>query len=121
MKKFILFSLISLTPSFVFAQASSPVCSIGTNFKDLVNYISCLIEGSVIPFIFGLAVVAFVWGVVKFLMSAEDETQKSQGKQFMLWGIIALAVMVSIWGLVKLLTNTFGVKYVIPQVQNKSQ
>jgi len=77
-------------------------------FKGLVGYVTCIIGKSIIPLIFALAIAAFVWGVVNFfIIGADEEAKRSQGKQFMIWGIIALAVMLSVWGLVKILGDTF--------------
>jgi hypothetical protein len=66
----------------------------------------------------------FVWGVVKFFfINADEEAKRAQGKQYMIWGIIALAVMLSIWGLVSILGATFGIKTnsVLPQVTPPTQ
>ena len=52
-----------------------------------------------------------------FIFESDEEAKREQGKQFMLWGIVALAVMLSVWGLVHLLGNTFGIEYVIPKVK----
>ncbi len=87
-------------------------------FKDLVNYTVCIISSAIIPFIFSLAFVMFLWGMTQFLMNSEEEAKREKGRQFMIWGIIALTVMVSVWGLVKVLGGTFNVPYVIPKVQN---
>jgi len=77
--------------------------------SDYLNYVTCIIGSSVIPFIFAVAVVMFIWGVVKyFIINADEEKKRAEGKQFMLWGIIALAVMISVWGLVNILGTTFG-------------
>ena len=94
-------------------------CVLGNNpkFADLVYYVACMISSSVIPLIFALAVVVFIWGVVQYLMGAEEEDKRAKGRQFMIWGIIALTVMVSVWGLVQIVGNTFGVPYIIPKVQ----
>lgn len=97
-------------------------CSIDDNSKlqDVLCYITKIINGSVIPLIFAVATVFFVWGAVKFfLINAGEEAQREQGRQFMIWGIIALAVMLSVWGLVAMLGSTFGIKNssVLPQVQ----
>jgi hypothetical protein len=93
-------------------------CSMGTNLGGFLNYITCLINSSVIPLIFALATATFVWGVVQFfLLNAGEESKRQQGKQFMLWGIIALAVMLSVWGLVGILKATFGITgSFLPQV-----
>lgn len=82
----------------------------------LLNYIACTIGSSIIPLIFALAMATFIWGVVQYVINNDDESKKTKGKQFMIWGIIGLAVMVSVWGLVGILGNTFGIKTVIPQL-----
>lgn len=96
-------------------------CQLATNpkFQNLLVYVSCIINSSVIPLIFALAVAMFVWGVVQFVINSSEEAKKEKGKQFMVWGIIALTVMVCVWGLVAILGNTFGVNTgFIPQVKS---
>jgi hypothetical protein len=96
-----------------------PSLSGTSQFQDLLGYITCLINNSIIPLIFALAVAMLIWGTVKFfIIDADEEAKREEGKQFIIWGIIALAAMLSIWGLVTVLSNTFGVNsHVIPQVQ----
>ena len=55
------------------------------------------------------AVVLFLFGVVKYIASGEDETKRKEAKSYIVYGIIGLFVMVSVWGLVGILTGTFGV------------
>lgn len=86
------------------------------NVADLVKYVVCFLQGFIIPFIFALSICVFIYGMVKFI-GTEESSEREQGKQFMLWGIIALAVMFSVWGIVAILRNTFGVTgNVIPQL-----
>ena len=87
-------------------------------FQDILNYATCIIGRSVIPFIFAIAMVSFIWGAVKFfIIESDEEAKRAQGKQFMLWGIIALAVMVSVWGLVRILGATVDINTtVLPSV-----
>jgi len=93
-------------------------------FSDYLDYFTCIIGSSVIPFIFALAVVMFIWGIVKyFILNADEEKKRAEGKQFMIWGIIALAVMLSVWGLVGILKTTFGINTgssVLPTVKPPS-
>jgi hypothetical protein len=100
---------------------SSSSCSLanGPKLSDLLDYFTCVIGKSVIPFLFALAVLMFIWGAIKFfIINSDEEAKREQGKQFMIWGIIALAVMVSVWGLVNILGTTFGVRTnVLPTVQ----
>lgn len=90
----------------------------GVTFQVFSSFIVCNINKGVIPLIFALALMMFVWGVVQYVINSSEEAKKEKGRQFMIWGIIALAVMVSVWGLVRILGNTFGIDYVIPQVKS---
>jgi hypothetical protein len=81
-----------------------------SKFADVIGYFTCLIDKTIIPFIFAIAMVFFIWGAVNFfIINANEESKRAQGRQFMLWAVIALAVMISVWGLVKILALTFGI------------
>lgn len=85
-----------------------------TTFAELVDqvFISGIIR-PIAPFLVGLAVVVFIYGVILFMFSAGGE-KKEEAKQYMFWGIVGIFVMVSIWGLVAILQGTF-------QLQNNPQ
>ena len=87
------------------------MCELATNtIGALFNLVTCNISKFVIPLIFALALAAFIWGVMQFfILNPDEEAKREEGKQFILWGIVALAVMLSVWGLVKILGNTFGI------------
>lgn len=103
----------------VTTSTASSACSMGTKLQGLLDYVVCIIGKSVVPFIFALAIIMFIWGTIKFLIiDVNEEKKREQGKQFMLWGIIALAVMISIWGLVQILGDTFNIDTTfLPRVQ----
>ncbi|HAS80462.1 TPA: hypothetical protein DD445_01120 [Candidatus Nomurabacteria bacterium] len=86
-------------------------------FQDLLSYVGCIISKSVIPLIFSLAIVIFIWGVVQYVINTEEEAKREKGKEFMIWGILALTVMVSVWGLVRIVGDTFNIEYVVPQLK----
>jgi uncharacterized membrane protein YidH (DUF202 family) len=79
-----------------------------------LGYISNFIDDAkgildqLVVFLIALAIVWFIWNVIKYAMSTEEDG-KDKAKSQMIWGIIAIAVIVSIWGLVGLLQNIFGV------------
>lgn len=121
-----IFALLALTilfsANFAAAQVTGgtapSVCPGNTNdIRGILNFFRCLITDSVIPLLVTLAIVYFIYGVLKYIMNADDSTQREEGRKFMVWGIVALFVIVSIWGLVKLLAGTFGFNFVIPQLQ----
>lgn len=111
------------TPTTQGLQYTGSYCS-GFTFKvetgastlgGIFKFITCMIEVSFIPMLFAIAVFVFIYGVVKFI-GTEESAEKEDGRQFMIWGIVALAVMFSVWGLVKMLGNSFGVSNIIPQL-----
>ena len=67
-----------------------------------------MIVGRLIPILVAFSLITFIWGLIRFLLSDDEEKRKS-GKQIMLWGIIALFVIVSIWGIVQYIASVFGV------------
>lgn len=56
----------------------------------------------------GLAVILFLWGVLKYIM-AGSEGEVKEAVQMILWGLVAIFVMLSVWGLVRVLSGTIGV------------
>ncbi len=77
---------------------------------------SCTLIKAVVPFLFTIATAAFIWGIIQYFLYPENEEKRKAGKSYMIWGIIALFVMISMWGLVGVLSNTFGVKTLLPQL-----
>lgn len=87
-----------------------PVLALAAEFK--ADYVTSLLNGgltivrNLLIFLVSLAVVWFIWNVVKYSMSNEDDG-KTKAKDQMIHGIIAIAVIVSVWGLVTLLQSAF--------------
>ncbi len=107
----------TLAPLVVGGEATCTITS-SSKLQDVLCYVRSIINDSVIPFMFAVATVFFIWGAVKFfILNADEEAQRDQGRQFMIWGIVAIAVMLSVWGLVGILTSTFGIDgSVLPKV-----
>ncbi len=63
-----------------------------------------------IGLIIGVALVGFLWGIVKFLFNSTNESAKKEGKAFMLYGIITLFIMTSFWGFVHLLRGSMTIE-----------
>ncbi len=78
----------------------------GETVQTLFDKISALILNPIINFLFVLATLVFLWGVIQYVIAA-DNTSKTEGaKKQMLWGIIGLAVMASAWSIVHILEAT---------------
>ena len=90
--------------------------SVLTNIGGILDFASCLLVQSVVPLLFALAIVAFIWGIIQMFLDPNNEEQRKKGKEYMIWGLIALFVMLSIWGLVNVIGNTFGINTFIPRL-----
>jgi hypothetical protein len=104
MKKLLRFSILTsvfLTPTLLFA-------AVGTDgISGLITDVSDII-GKLIPLVIGIAVLVFLWGVLRYVVAKDEDAQK-EARGVMLYGIIALFVMVSVWGFVNILGDSiFG-------------
>ncbi len=77
---------------------------------DLMELMTFAIDGvaKIIPILVSLAVLMFFWGLVKFIAHADEPDAIKEGKNVMIWGMIALFVMVSLWALVGYLQESLG-------------
>jgi len=97
--KKIFISLVTFFPIFVLAS--------GDSLNTVIVNIARLIQDGVIPVVIGLALLTFLWGVMKYGTSRDEATRK-ESIAVITNGIIVLFVMVSVWGLVWLFANFFG-------------
>ncbi len=83
---------------------------------DLIEIFEYLIEivAMLIPILVGFAIVAFFWGIVKFIAHADDERAIAEGKLFIVWGLVGLFVLVSFWALIGYIQETIGVEEALP-------
>jgi len=65
----------------------------------------------VVPVIFALAFLVFIYGIVKyfFINNGGDEGKIAEGRQFAMWGILGMVLLFSVWGFVNLLLSTLGI------------
>lgn len=90
-----------MIPSVTFAQElSGPLANTLNQIAALVN--------NLVPLLLAIAVLLFLWGLVKFIANIGDETARAAGKSLMIWGMIALFVMVSFWGIIGYVQESLG-------------
>ena len=75
--------------------------------QSLLAGITSVVVG-VIPMLISIAVLVFFWGLVRFINSANDPTAVEEGKQLMIWGMMAIFVMVALWGIIGFLQGELG-------------
>jgi hypothetical protein len=80
----------------------------GGDLTFLINSGTSLIVQVLIPLAFALTLLYFFWGVAKYIKSIGSE--KDEGKQIMVWGIIALFIASSIWGILAFIQDELGIE-----------
>ncbi len=84
---------------------------------DILIWLKCVIGAAIIPLLFTISFLLFLWGMVRYIRGSDDVKQREENKKFIYWGIIGLTVMVSVWGIVKIVNSTFGFGNTVPELQ----
>ena len=59
-----------------------------------------------IEILFIVATLAFLWGVIQYVLASGEEKKLAEGKKYIIYGLIGLFVMLSMWGIVTAVKNT---------------
>ena len=89
--------------------AVSPAVSNNAAFNALLAKVISLIVVPIVWVVLTFSVLVFMWGLVQFVMYADDPKARSTGWNHILWGIIGFAIILCAYGIVRLITNTLGV------------
>jgi hypothetical protein len=90
-----------------FFGASATPGSGGGSSDDLTGIINNIIViiARLIPIVIGIGLLAFIWGIIKYVLS-EGASKKKDSVYVMIYGVVAMFVMISVWGLVTLIQNS---------------
>jgi hypothetical protein len=100
MKKIISFGLVFGSTPFLVLAANSTFESI---IQTLIRYLNYLV-----PALITIAVVYFIWGVITFMTSSDEEAKK-MGRTKIINGLIGLFVIVAFWGIIGLVRRSFDI------------
>lgn len=79
------------------------------NFQALITESRGLVNYS-IKLMLAAALLVFLWGLAKFVFKlGGGEAKVEEGRNMMVWGLIALFVMASVWGLVKFIAGNLNI------------
>ncbi len=87
-----------------------PQVSFAADVANLQALIAMLIGlgNQIIPLFFLLALLAFFWGVIKYIYKGGSNPQEmASARSYMIYSIVGIAVMMSVWGLALFLKNSF--------------
>ena len=103
-KNTFLIASMLMMPVLTFAQFDGND-DIGTFIAKIIYFIN----KTLVPFVFAVALLLFVYGVYLFFFYGRSEEEaRKKGRDYMMWAVIAFVVMVSVWGIVNLLADGFG-------------
>lgn len=94
---------VVVSPLFVFAQVEA-----FQTLKSIVQIVGQIVAIA-IPIMFALGILAFFYGLVKYIFGAGSEEQKVTGKNIMIWALVALFVMASVYGIIALAQRSLGI------------
>jgi len=100
MKKYLLTAVVMSLPFVVAAQSEL------SKVKNIVGAVGEIV-GLLIPIVFALALLYFFWGLGKYILASGEG--KEEGKNIMIWGVVALFVMASVWGIVRFIQQAFDI------------
>lgn len=87
------------------AQSSSGGADAARQF---VGKINDAILFPLIALMIGVAMIVFLYGAFKYVMNADNDTERQTGARHMLWGVIGFLVMVSAMAILEIAANTFN-------------
>ena len=110
MKKLFTLPLFLLTPIVALAQplrpiflqnpvAATPLGGLILKLLDLLSLVTIIVGA--------LALIWFFWGIIQYVLKADNEDKQTQARGYMIYAVIGMFVMFSIWGIVNLVRNTF--------------
>lgn len=88
--------------------AATPLIARAVTFRQIVDgSIVPFIDKGVIPLLYALAFLFFIYGIFRFFFSASEEAREA-GKKHAFWGVIGLVVLFGVWGIIKLMLSVIG-------------
>ena len=72
----------------------------------LLEKIKTAIVDPIIYFLFALALVYFLYGVLELIRNSGNEEARKTGQQHVLWGVIGMFIMISFYGIMHVICNT---------------
>lgn len=70
-----------------------------------ISNIKLMILNPIIGFMFAVAVVMFVYGIVEYIWGAENKDKIEDGKRHMVWGVIGMFAMLVVYGILNVLSD----------------
>ncbi len=85
-----------------------PIAEAATSVATLMKSINKVVINPLILFLFAVAMVYFLYGLVQYFLSPDNEEVRKTSKSHMIWGVVGLFIMVAVFGIERLILGTVG-------------
>ncbi len=86
-------------------MSAAAIAAVNTLVNNVIKFIlTPLIYG-----MFGIAALAFVWGVNNFVGASDNAEARSKGASQMFWGVLGMAIMIAAVALKNLIQGTVSI------------
>ena len=107
-----MFKKISLASGLVYALpvlvlAQGELVELGGFIDNIISFINDVL----VPLVFAIAFLVFIWGVFNyFVFGGDNEEKRAEGRKLMMYAIIGFVLMVSVWGIVNIVAGGLGLQ-----------
>jgi hypothetical protein len=79
-------------------------------FADFIRDTILPLVNSLTVLLASVALLSFFYGLMRFILNVGNTGEKAvkEGKDLMVWGLVALFVMVSVWGILRFFYSDLG-------------
>lgn len=98
-----LLMLLLVIPTLASAQFTLASATFQSFIMEIVSYID-LIN----PILIMTSLLVFGWGLSKVIMNSSNATEVKNGREYMIWGIIALFCLMAVYGIISFIQGEFG-------------
>ena len=100
-----IFTTLFVLPMVASAQQLTPLYNLLSSVMGLARF--------AVPLLITLALIAFFWGLVVYIFKGAKGA--AEGKNVMVWALVALFVMVSVWGIISMAQSALGITDNVPE------
>lgn len=72
----------------------------------IIQKVNDAILQPIIVLLFALAIGYFLFGLVKFILNQDNDTERGEGKTHMVFGIIGIAIMAGVYGIIGVIQSS---------------
>ena len=90
------------------AAVAMPLAASAAGIDTFIGNVKNTITTVVIPFLFVVATLIFIYAIILFIGKSGDEAEQKKAKGLILYTVIGLAAIISLWALVGFITQYVG-------------